>query len=279
MERFDPGFDCGSSVGLDEGGQKGGSKNFFSGIPWFDSLLPSGMPVPSSIVVSGPSGTGKPFVGLALAGSWLRQGGRVIFIPVHSSYLGLFERGLQQILCGASLREYSDSHFFILLDTDLDPREESVEVAGGNAIRCNFLNPMVWREALEVASASMEGEGPILIFNCALNLLLMSPTYGEDFFLMLLDTIREPGSWTYLFAASSSILLKKIVVLEQGADHLFVMKGVPEDHQVYLRAARVRDAGFYNATVSVLGMPEFVGELKAEAVASRRILIPKVSRV
>lgn len=278
MERFDSGFDCGSSVGLDEGGQRGRSNNFFSGIPWFDSLLPSGMPVPSSIIISGPSGTGKPFAGLALAGSWLRQGGRVIFIPVHSAYPELFEGGLRS-LYGLSLSEYADSHFFVLLDTDLDPREESVEVVGGNAIRCNFLDPMVWREALEVASASMEGEGPILIFNCAVNLLLMSPTYGEDFFLMLLDTIREPGSWTYLLTASSSILQKKIVVLEQGADHLFVMKGVPEDRRVYLRAARVRDAGFCNATVPVLGMPEFVGELKAGAVASRRILIPKVSSV
>ena len=278
MQRYDSGFGSGSTVGLHEGGQRGRRNNFFSGIPWFDSLLPSGVPVPSSIVVSGPSGTGKPFVGLALAGSWLRQGGRVIFIPIHSPYPGLFERGLQS-LYGLSLREYSDSHFFILLDTDLDPREESVEVAGGNAIRCNFLNPMLWREALEVASASMEGEGPILIFTCALNLLMMSPTYGEDFFLMLLDTIREPGSWTYLLTASSSILLKKIVVLEQAADHLFVMKGVPEDHRVYLRAARVRDAGFYSATVPILTMPGFVGELKNEAVASRRILIPEVSRV
>jgi hypothetical protein len=38
----------------------------------------------------------------------------------------------------------------------------------------------------------MEGEGPILVFTCALNLLLMSPTLGEEFFLVLLDTIREP---------------------------------------------------------------------------------------
>jgi hypothetical protein len=101
-----------------------------------------------------------------------------------------------------------------LRDTDLDPREQSVE-----------------------------GEGPVLIYTCALNLLLMSPTYGEDFFLMLLDTIREPGSWTYMLTASSSILLKKIVVLEQAADHLFVMKGSPEDRCLKLRAARVREAG------------------------------------
>jgi hypothetical protein len=69
-----------------------------------------------------------------------------------------------------------------------------VEVEGGNAIRCNFWNPLVWREALEVASAFVEGEGPILIFTCGLNLLLVSPNYGGEYFFMLLDTIREPAS-------------------------------------------------------------------------------------
>ena len=121
-------------------------------------------------MISGPSGTGKPFAGLALAGSRLRQGGRVIFAPIHADYPELFESGVQSFY-GFSLREYTDSHFFLLLDPDLDPREESVEVESGNAIRRNFLNPVVWREALEVASASMEGEGPILIFISALNLL------------------------------------------------------------------------------------------------------------
>jgi KaiC/GvpD/RAD55 family RecA-like ATPase len=278
MERCDSGLGREVAAGLHGDGNTRGLANFFPGNPWFDSLLPSGIPVPSSIVISGPSGTGKPFVGLALAGSWLRQGGRVIFAPVHPAYPELFEKGLQG-LYGFSLRQYTDSHFFLLLDPDLDPREESVEVEGGNAIRCNFLNPVVFREALEVASASMEGEGPVLIFLSALNLLLMSPTYGGEFFLMLLDTLREPGSWTYLLAASSSILAKKIIVLEQAADHLFVMKRVPEDRRVHLRAARVRDAGFCSDTAPIDAMPDFIGELKNRAVASRRILIPKVSRV
>jgi KaiC/GvpD/RAD55 family RecA-like ATPase len=278
MKRYDSEIYGRSSVGLHEEEQKRSSSNFVTGIGWFDSLVPSGVPIPSSIVVTGPSGTGKPFIGLAFAGSWLRQGGRVIFIPIHSTYPQLFETGLRQ-LYGLSLRDYPDSHFFILLDTDLDPREESVEVAGGNSIRCNFLNPELWREAIEVASASMEGEGPILIFSCAMNLLLMSPTYGDQFFLNLVDTIRDPGAWTYLLTVSSSILLKKIIVLEQAADHLFAMKRVARDHSLHLRAAKVRDAGFYSATVPVAAMPEFIEELKNQAIASRRVLIPTASRV
>ncbi|GEM_PF-226397 len=278
MKPYDSNNGGGRSVGVQEAESSANNANFVTGIGWFDSLLPSGLPVPSSTVISGPSGTGKPFVGLSFAGSWLRQGGRVIFIPIHSSYPQLFDRGLRG-LHGHSLQDFPDSHFFILLDTDMDSREGGVEVAGSNSIRCNVVNPQIWQEALDLASASMEGQGPILIFASALNLLLMSPTYGEQFFQMLLETIRNPGGWTYLLAVSSSILLKKIIILEQAADHLFLMERVSGDPRVLLRAARVRGAGFASSSVPIPTMPDLVEELKNDAIASRRILIPTVSGV
>jgi KaiC/GvpD/RAD55 family RecA-like ATPase len=252
--------------------------HFVAGLSWFDSLLPSGLPIPSSILISGPSGTGKPFVGLSVAGSWLRQGGRVVFIPTHDSYPGLFERGLREMF-DLSIQEFSGSYFFILFDSDLDPGEAAVEAVDGGAVRCNLVNPKAWKEALALASASMEAEGPILVFASALNVLFMSPTYGEQFFLMLLDTIRNTDGWTYLLTVSSSILMKKAIVLEQAADHLFLMKRVPRDKSFYLRAARVRGAPFDVDPVPVPGIAELIDDLKNEAVASRRILIPKVSRM
>ena len=252
--------------------------NFVTGLDWFDPILPCGVPVPSSILISGPSGTGKPLVGLAVAGSWLKQGGRVIFIPIHAAYRSLFESGLKS-LHGLSLAEYSGSYFYILLDTEMDPREETLEVDGGSTVRCNLVNPKIWSEALAVATASMEGEGPILVFASALNVLLMSPSYGEQFFLMLLDTIRHTKGWTYLLAISSSILQKKAIVLEQAADHLFLMQRVPRKRQLHVRAARVRGAPFHVDPVPIPGMCDLLEEMKDEAVASRRILIPMVSRV
>ena len=193
---------------LPDAEQGAGSTNFATGLGWFDAIVPSGIPVPASIIISGPSGTGKPFVGLAVAGSWLEQGGRVIFIPIHGAYPPLFAGGLKS-MHGLSLEEHPGSHFFILFDTQLDPRRGDVEVAGSNAIRCNLLNPKVWREALSMACAAMDGDGPILVFASALNVLFMSPSYGKQFFLMLLDAIRNTGGWTYLLAISSSILRKK----------------------------------------------------------------------
>ena len=278
MKTSDMLSDGGRAVGQNAAEKENSKNNFFTGLGWFDSLLPEGIPIPSSILISGPSGTGKPFVGLAFAASWLQQGGRVIFIPVHSSYPALFERGLLD-LYGLSLEDFPGSHFFILVDTDLDPHEPAVEVSGCNTIRSNLVNPKAWREALAVASASLDGEGPILVFASALNLLLLSPSYGEQFFLMLLNTIRDTRGWTYLLTISSSILLKKSTILEQAADHLFLMKRVLRDRYLHLRAARVRNAAFCSDSVPVPVMPDFFEDLKNEAVASRRILIPKVSSI
>jgi hypothetical protein len=107
----------------------------------------------------------------------------------------------------------------------------------------------------------------------------MSPSYGEQFFLMLLDTIRDTGGLTYLLAISSSILQKKSIVLEQAADHLFLMKRAGRAGQLQVRAARVRGAPFQTDPVPVPSLPELIEELQEEAIASRRLLIPTVSRV
>lgn len=55
---------------------------------WFDRLLPEGLPIPSSTLLSGPGGSGKPLIGSVIVAAWLRQGGSVVFMslqyPDHS---------------------------------------------------------------------------------------------------------------------------------------------------------------------------------------------------
>ena len=278
MKVYDGLRDARSSAGMQVCSEQSAGTNFHSGLDWFDSCLPCGLPTPSSILVSGPSGTGKPYVGLSLAGAWLRQGGRVIFIPTHSSYRQLFERGLGA-LHGLSLEEHADSHFFVLFDSDMDAHGQSPELDSANSIRCNLVNPEVWREALELAAAAMEGEGPILVFASALNLVLLSPSYGEAFFSMLVDTIRDTRGWTYLLTISSSILVKKATILEQAADHLFRMERFPGEQRLCLQTMRIRGADFRTTPVTPPFIPELLADIKNQAVASRRVLIPKVSRI
>jgi len=130
-----------------------------------------------------------------------------------------------------------------------------------------------------MASAALDGTGPILVYAVAVNLLLFSHSFGSQTFETLLDTVRHPGSWTYLIAISSSILLKMGLMIEQAADHLFVMQRLPRQRNVYLRAQRVRGAAFFSRAVPVPAQPDYLEDLKNEAVASRRILIPVVSKI
>jgi hypothetical protein len=82
-----------------------------------------------------------------------------------------------------------------------------------------------------------------------------------------------------LLTMSSSILLKKAMILEAGADHLFVMESAARQRHYHLRAARVRKTSFLGEEIPVALQPDFLEDLKNEAVASRRILIPLVSRI
>ncbi len=58
-------------------------ENFHSNFEWLDRLMPEGIPIPSSTVISGPGGSGKPLIGLAVVASWLRQGGKVVLVPLQ----------------------------------------------------------------------------------------------------------------------------------------------------------------------------------------------------
>lgn len=51
-------------------------------ITWLDELLPEGIIIPSSTIISGPGGTGKPLVELAFAAAWLKAGGSLVGVPL-----------------------------------------------------------------------------------------------------------------------------------------------------------------------------------------------------
>jgi KaiC/GvpD/RAD55 family RecA-like ATPase len=41
---------------------------------WFTDLVPDGIVYPSSTIISGTAGSGKPIISIMLAASWLRFG-------------------------------------------------------------------------------------------------------------------------------------------------------------------------------------------------------------
>ena len=57
--------------------------NLRTNIPWLEELLPEGIIIPSSTLISGPGKTGKPLVEFAFVDAWLKAGGSLIGVPLQ----------------------------------------------------------------------------------------------------------------------------------------------------------------------------------------------------
>jgi len=253
--------------------------NFHANLEWLDRLMPEGIPIPSSTVISGPGGSGKPLIGLAVVASWLRQGGKVVLVPLQYPDRTFTENDLAQ-LYNLQLSDYAGSFFFIKLDLDLDPEAGVVEQPGPDEARANLVNSETWTRALDLADRAL---GPsnlgTLVYGSALNLLLFSPTYSERMLFRLETMLREDKSRTYLFTVSSSALKEKIATLEQAADHLMFTQMTRPEKKLHLRVARLRDSPYLDESIVAPFGREALDAIKQMADASRVVQIPAIRKI
>ncbi|OPX23597.1 MAG: hypothetical protein B1H02_04790 [Candidatus Latescibacteria bacterium 4484_107] len=254
-------------------------KHFRTDYEWIDQLMPEGIPVPSSLVISGPGGSGKPLIGLAMGASWLRQGGKVVLIPLQYPDRSFTENDLAR-LYDLKLSDYAGSFFFIKFDLDLDPTAGEIEQSGPDEIRANLVNPEVWDRALDIAIQTL-GASPLgtLVFGSALNLLLFSPTYRERMLARLEPLLRDDKSRTYLFTVSSSALKREIELLEGAADHLLFAEMTMPEMEVHARVARLRGAPYLHKSAVAPFDRETLVEMKKKADASRMTRIPVIRKI
>jgi len=253
-------------------------ENFHSNFEWLDRLMPEGIPIPSSTVISGPGGSGKPLIGLAVVASWLRQGGKVV-VPLQYPDRAFIENDLAR-LYHLQLSDYASSFLFIKLDLDLDPEAGVVEQSGPDEARANLVNPETWTRTLDLADRAL---GPsdlgTLVYGSALNLLLFSLTYNERMLFRLETMLREDKSRTYLFTVSSSALKEKIATLEQAADHLMFTQITRPEKKLHLRVARLRGAPYLDESIVATFGREALDAIKQMAEASRVAQIPTIRKI
>jgi KaiC/GvpD/RAD55 family RecA-like ATPase len=253
--------------------------SFHSNFEWLDRLVPDGIPIPSSTVISGPGGSGKPLIGLAVVASWLRQGGKVILVPLQYPDRAFTENDLAR-LYHLQLSDYAGSFFFVKLDLDLDPEAGVVEQSGPDEAQANPVNSETWTRALGLADRAL---GPsdlgTLVYGSALNLLLFSPTYAEGMLSRLETMLREDKSRTYLFTVSSSALKEKIATVEQAADHLMLTRMTRPERKLHLRVARLRGAQYLDESIVAPFGREALDAIKQMADASRVVRIPTIRKI
>jgi KaiC/GvpD/RAD55 family RecA-like ATPase len=242
---------------------------------WFDNLLPEGLPIPSSTLLSGPGGSGKPLIGNVIAAAWLRQGGSVVFMSLQYPDHSFIFTGLEKI-AHLDLNEYQDRIAFIELDASL----EDMTPAEGNRFKANVVKPAVWDAAIERACAMVPGDGPgTLIFSSALNLLLFSPTYGKEILDKMIATAQVDSERSYLFATSTSAKGEEIAALEAATDNLIMTHSDKETHHLYMQIERMKGGSFIGEEVQVPFPPELLVDIKEIADHSRKRVIPQVSEL
>ncbi len=239
---------------------------------WFDRLLPDGLPIPSSTLLSGPGGSGKPLIGNVIAAAWLKQGGSVIFMSLQYPDHSFIKAGLSKV-AHLDLDDYTDRVVFIELDATIDTMTEPDD----NRFRANVVKPDVWDRAIERAS-SMLPPG-ILIFSSALNLLLFSPTYGAGILEKMKAAAQGAQRFTYLFSASTTAKAEEIAELEAVVDNLIMTRSVKSPFRLYMQVIRSKGNVHFLGEIEVPFSAELLTDVKEIADHSRKKVIPIVSKL
>ncbi|MBS3774954.1 MAG: ATPase domain-containing protein [Bacteroidales bacterium] len=243
-------------------------------VQWLDNLLPEGITIPSSTLISGPGGTGKPLVGFAFLSAWLKAGGSVIAMPLQYPNPELTKSAMSR-LYNIDLNDYPGRMVYI----QFDPQADRSERISGDMLRANMVKPEVWDETIEQAEKMVEHNGPgTLVFGSALNLLLFSQTYQNSMLRKLEDTLKNDKSRTYLFAVSTSALADKIKALEDAADNLMFTR-IEKPGKLFFRIERMKDVEFSAQEAQVPIGKEMLDELSQVADSTRKTRIPEIRKI
>ena len=236
---------------------------------WIDRLLPEGFPFPSSTLISGPGGSGKPLVASLFVSAWLKNGGTVTFLLINSDR----EYAIKILsLFGIDEQSYAEKIYFI----DFAPEIETLQEQDGNSLQANILKPDIWDRAIAIAQQKLDAEEPEnLLYGAALNLLLFSNTFREHVVEKLKTTLLNNNC---IFSVSTNVFKEKVLILENAADNLMFARS-EKPMKLLFRIQRMKKAPFLNDEARVpLSEKELAG-LRSEAESARKHLIPIISKI
>ncbi len=243
-----------------------------TGISWVDDVIPEGLPLKSTTVITGPGGSGKPLIGETFVTAWLRKGGSVIFMSLQYPGSEFITESIKSVT-GLDIQDYKERIIFLQIDTRIADYHE----VNKHIINANLVNPVVWDKVLNLASTKLPDEGPgILVFGSALNLLLFSPTYGDVIFEKIKSTIDSNTTKTYLFSVSTSAKAKEISQLEEIADNLILSHSKKEPFRLFMKVLKIGGVPYNSAEVQVPISPKILEHIKEMADHSRNKVLPAI---
>ena len=241
---------------------------------WLKKLIPDGLPYPTSTIISGPGGSGKPLVEFAFVASWLKSGGSVIGIPLQYPSIDFVKSSMLKLF-DIDLEKYNKKFVNIQFDVDIDTYEQISD----NEIKANLLKPDVLNEVIGLADNQIEkSELGTMVFGSALNLLFFSPTY-KDAALKNIETIlKEDKSKTYIFSVSNSVFAEEIKYLEDASDNLMFTR-MEKPMKLFFNIEKMANVKFSDKEVNVPISKEILKEIKDVAEVSRKRILPKLKKI
>jgi len=242
---------------------------------WINDILPEGLPYPTSNIISGPGGTGKPLIGFGMVNDWLKAGGDVIFLPLQYPKTDFVKTSLKK-LYDIDTEDYQGRLSYVKFDLDVNSWEKTAE----NELKANLLKPEVWDEVIEAAEENFSrSKGPgTLVFASALNLLLFSPTYKQACLDKLEELLGEDKQRTYLVTVSTSAFREDISRWEDAADTLMFSR-MEEGMRLFLKLKRLKNERISTREVEVPIQKEILQEIKEVAEGVRKRKIPALREI
>lgn len=247
-------------------------KTIKTGIYWVDDVIPKGLPLKSTTVITGPGGSGKPLIGETFVTAWLKKGGSVVFMSLQYPSKEFITESIKNVT-GLDINGYKEKIIFIQLDTEISGFQE----VNRHVINANLVKPEVWDEVLNLASTKLPDEEPgILIFGSALNLLLFSPTYGDAILEKIKSIIASNTTKTYIFSVSTSAKAKEISQIEEIVDNLILSRSEKNPFQLFMKVLKIGGVPYDSSEVQVPISPKTLSHIKEIADHSRNRVIPAI---
>jgi len=245
-------------------------KHLKTNIEWLDQLIPEGIIVPSSTIISGPGGSGKPIIGSLLVSSWLKQGGNAVVFLVNND-----RNYAEQLFSLFEIKQdnYKRKIFYV----DLNPEINSTQTVKEDEIQANLLKSEVWDNTFQKADKYLgKSEIGTLILGSALNLLFFSKTYKNR----ILNKIKKilKNNQNCVFSVSNNVFQEDIKQLENAADNL-IFAHTERPMRLHMRIERMKDVIFNKQEIEVPLSEHELRNLRTEAEQARKHLIPLISKI
>src|SRR6056297_3872276 len=104
---------------------------------WIDNIIPEGIPLNSTTLITGPGGSGKPLIGEIFVSEWLKNGGSVIFMSLQYPTKEFIIESIKSV-AGINLNDYIKKIKFIQLDVEIPGYKKT----NSEVINANRLNRM-----------------------------------------------------------------------------------------------------------------------------------------